>query len=292
MSVVSEYLVVRGIRQHFLRAGSGEQAIVLVHGNSHCGGVWAPLAAALADDGHTVIAPDLRGHGWTEKPEGGYDWGSLRDDVVGLVKTLELHSILFVGHSRGGGVALLSAAATPERTRGAVVYEPTVPVQPGPNGEPAPVSEPPRIGEMIERTGRRRQSFPDRGALAAHYRQSDGFRAWREDYFQAFLHYGTSERPDHTAEPCVPPRAAARLFEATFGFDAWHDVRCPDLPVLALYGDQSGRIRPDQDPAAGVRTMFPRCDVRVMQEATHTGPMEHPDEFERLIREFAARLGA
>lgn len=291
MAVSSEYRVLRGVRQHYLRAGSGGRAIVLVHGNSHCGGVWAPLVEALAGEGQTVIAPDLRGHGWAEKPEGGYDWGSLRDDVVELVTALELRSVLFVGHSRGGGVALLSAAATAERTRGALVYEPTVPVQPGPDGGPAPVPEPPRIREMIERTGRRRQSFSDRNALAAHYRQQDGFRAWRDDYFQAFLDYGTTERDDGTAEPCVPPRAAARLFEATFGYDAWRDVRCPALPVLAIYGDQSGRIRPGQDSAAGVRTMFPHCELQVMQNATHTGPMEHPAEFERLIRDFAARLG-
>ncbi len=290
MPVSSEYRTIRGVRQHYLCAGDGERAIVLVHGNSHCGGVWAPLVEALADNGHAVIAPDLRGHGWAEKPEGGYDWGSLRDDLVGLVDALELRSILLVGHSRGGGVALLSAAALPDRARGALVYEPTVPVQPGPDGGPAPVPEPPRIREMIERTGRRRQSFPDRGALAAHYRQQDGFLAWRDDYFEAFLHYGTAERPDHTAEPCVPPRSAARLFEATFGFDAWRDVHCPDLSVLAIYGDQSGRIRPGQDPAAGVRTMVPRCELHVMENATHTGPMERPEEFERLIRDFDARL--
>src|SRR5918997_5674836 len=121
MPARSEYLAVNGVRLHYLRAGDGPTAIVLTHGNSHCGGVWAPLVEALAGDEYTVVSTDLRGHGWSEKPDAGYDWGSLRDDVAGLVSALDLSDVFYVGHSRGGGVALLAAAATRGRTRGAVV---------------------------------------------------------------------------------------------------------------------------------------------------------------------------
>jgi len=285
MTIEDGYCDVNGARLHYLRAGSGPRAILLSHGNSHCGGVWAPLVEALAGDEFTVVALDLRGHGWSEKTEAGYHWGGLRDDLVGVVRELDFSDVYYVGHSRGGGVSLLAAAATPERTRGVVVYEPTVPVQPGQAGEPAPTPPPARVAEMMERAMKRREVFPNREALTRHYRSRDGFREWRDDYFESFLNYGSSIREDGTIELCMPPRTAAKLFEATYGFDAWRDVHCPDLPVLVLFGERSGRIVEGRDPAAGIRTMFPRCETRIMADATHTGPMEQPELFEQIVRE-------
>jgi pimeloyl-ACP methyl ester carboxylesterase len=285
MAIEECYHDVNGARLHFLRAGHGPRAIVLTHGNSHCGGVWAPLVERLAGDQFTVVALDLRGHGWSEKTEEGYDWASLRDDLVGVVRALDFDDVYYVGHSRGGGVALLGAAATPERTRGVVVYEPTVPVQPGPSGEPAPVTPPARAGEMAERALRRREVFPSREELMSYYRSRDGFREWRDDYFDSFMKYGSSAREDGSVELCMPPRTASKLFEATYGFDAWRDIHCPDLPVLVLYGERSGRVVQGRDPAAGIRTMFPRCETRIIADATHTGPMEQPELFEQIVRE-------
>lgn len=290
MDVASDYLTVGGVRLHYLRAGRGPRAIVLTHGNSHCAGVWRPLIEALAGDEFTVVALDLRGHGWSEKPESGYSWGNLRDDLAGLVRALDLADVLYVGHSRGGGVSLLAAAATPERARGVLAFEPTVPVQAGPDGAPAATPEPARIADVAMRAANRRQVFPSRTALIARYRPQDAFREWRNEYFQSFIEYGSTTRPDGSVELCMPPRTAVRLFEATYGFEAWRDVHRPDLPVLLLYGERSGRLDGGRDPVAGIRTMFPSAELRVMPEATHTGPMEQPERFEALVREFAARI--
>src|SRR5437763_1644252 len=106
MAVASDYLQVNGVLLHYLSAGTGRRAIVLSHGNSHCGGVWLPLIEALAGDEYTVVSWDLPGHGSSEKPDTGYEWQDLRDDLVGLVETLDLRDVLYAGHSRGGGVSL------------------------------------------------------------------------------------------------------------------------------------------------------------------------------------------
>jgi pimeloyl-ACP methyl ester carboxylesterase len=292
MAVTSHYQSVTGVRLHYLSAGTGPLAIVLTHGNSHCGGVWVPLMEALAGDRFTVIAVDLRGHGWSDKPDTGYDWGSLRDDLAGLILALDFPDVLFVGHSRGGGVSLLTAASLTERTRGAVVYEPTVPVQRGPMGEPAPVVHSGRMATMAERALRRRERFGSREEMVEHYRGRDGFREWREDYFRSFVEYGTVTHEDGSVEMCMPPRTAARLFEATYGFDPWRSVHSPDLPVLVLFGERGGRLGDGRDPAAGIRTMFPACETRVLPNATHTGPMEQPDLFEQIVRGFADRFAS
>jgi len=115
MSLANEYRTVNGVRLHYLRAGSGPRAIILTHGNSHCGGVWAPLVEALAGDGYTVVAPDLRGHGWSEKPAGDYRKDVLMRDLLGLLDKLGIERVRWVGHDWGGYIGTLAALRHPER---------------------------------------------------------------------------------------------------------------------------------------------------------------------------------
>ncbi|KAA5832002.1 alpha/beta hydrolase [Saccharopolyspora hirsuta] len=98
-----EVAQVNGLRMHYARAGSGP-GLVLLHGwpqTSHC---WRKLIPELART-HTVIAPDLRGYGRTDKPRGGYDKRTMASDVSELVASLGFESVGVVGHDRGARVA-------------------------------------------------------------------------------------------------------------------------------------------------------------------------------------------
>src|SRR5712675_665538 len=55
-----------------VRIGGHGSAILMLHGFGDTGDMWAPLAAAMAQD-HTIVAPDLRGMGLSSHPETGYD---------------------------------------------------------------------------------------------------------------------------------------------------------------------------------------------------------------------------
>src|SRR5262245_61490031 len=106
MEPCSRTVSINGIALHAWQWGTARPSLVLLHGSSHCGGVWSPLAERLAVEGWGVLAVDLRGHGCSAKPESGYGWASLRDDVAGLLTQLDLRDVLLAGHSRGGGVSL------------------------------------------------------------------------------------------------------------------------------------------------------------------------------------------
>ncbi|GAA0514645.1 alpha/beta hydrolase [Saccharopolyspora subtropica] len=98
-----EVAVVNGLRMHYLRSGSGP-GLVLLHGwpqTSHC---WRKVMPELART-HTVIAPDLRGYGRTDKPRDGYDKRTMAADVAALVESLGFESVSVVGHDRGARVA-------------------------------------------------------------------------------------------------------------------------------------------------------------------------------------------
>ena len=62
-AIRSQFATVNGVKLHYLQAGGGtETPIVLLHGYAQTSHMWRPLIPKLAD-GHTVIAPDLRGAG-------------------------------------------------------------------------------------------------------------------------------------------------------------------------------------------------------------------------------------
>jgi len=288
-TITSDFLRVNGVTVHFLRAGGGPHTILLQHGHSHCAGVWTPLIEALAADGWTVVAPDMRGHGLSDKPEIGYDFGTLSDDLVGLVEALDLKNIVYAGHSRGGSVTMLGAAATRERTRGVLVYEPTIAFEPGVDGRPASIADPVRTAASVARTRRRREVFSDLRELAARYRGQEAFRGWRDDYFEAYLTHALEQREDGSVALRMPVRVVTRLSETMLEFKPWDNLRCEALPLLALFGDRSGRLDGERDPIAALRTIFPDCTTHVFAGATHSGPMEQPEEFERLLREFATK---
>src|SRR5260370_30024150 len=68
----------------FVRVGDHGPAAVLLHGYGETGGMWAPLAVALACD-HTVIVPDLRGMCLSSHPAGGFDKKTPGMDVARLL---------------------------------------------------------------------------------------------------------------------------------------------------------------------------------------------------------------
>src|SRR5215470_18544249 len=78
------------------------------------GDMWAPLAAALAQN-HTVVVPDLRGMGLSSHPEAGYDKKTQGRDVARMLDTLKIQRADVVGHDIGNMVAYAFAAQHPQR---------------------------------------------------------------------------------------------------------------------------------------------------------------------------------
>jgi pimeloyl-ACP methyl ester carboxylesterase len=108
------YRVVHGYRRAFRMAGEGP-ALVLIHGIGDSSATWTELIPDLART-HTVIAPDLLGHGASDKPRADYSVAAYANGVRDLLTTLGIESATLVGHSLGGGVAMQFAYQFPERT--------------------------------------------------------------------------------------------------------------------------------------------------------------------------------
>jgi pimeloyl-ACP methyl ester carboxylesterase len=114
--VEHHYASVRGVRLHYAEAGpaSGDP-VVLQHGWPQHWWMWRDLIPALAAAGYRVIAPDLRGHGWSEKPAGDYRKDELMRDMLALLDHLGLDQVRYVGHDWGAYVGTLASLRHPER---------------------------------------------------------------------------------------------------------------------------------------------------------------------------------
>jgi pimeloyl-ACP methyl ester carboxylesterase len=104
----SRFAEVNGTKLHYLIAGEGEP-VMLLHGYAQTGHMWLPLIPELAKT-HTVIAPDLRGFGDSEKPEQGYDKKTMAADIHSLASALGYKRVGIVGHDIGLMVAYAYAA--------------------------------------------------------------------------------------------------------------------------------------------------------------------------------------
>jgi len=99
---------VNGIKIHYVTGGKGEP-LVLVHGFGQNWYMWNRIMPELSKH-FTVIAPDLRGVGESDKPEGGYDKKTMATDIHELVKQLGYNKINLAGHDIGLMVAYAYAA--------------------------------------------------------------------------------------------------------------------------------------------------------------------------------------
>ena len=102
-----------GRRVIYRIAGSGPP-VVLIHGMLNSSSHWRSVALNLAGE-HTVIAPDLIGHGDSAAPRGDYSLGAHAASIRDLLAAVGIGRATLVGHSLGGGVAMQFFYQFPQR---------------------------------------------------------------------------------------------------------------------------------------------------------------------------------
>ena len=123
----SRYVDTGELRLHAVIGGEGPP-LLLVHGWPETWYAWRLLMPALARD-FEVIAVDQRGRGLSDKPAGGYDTGTLANDLVALMDALGHERFAVVGHDTGFAIAYALAADHPDRVERVALAE--IPGLPG-----------------------------------------------------------------------------------------------------------------------------------------------------------------
>ncbi|MEA2367236.1 MAG: hypothetical protein QOI32_2748 [Thermoleophilaceae bacterium] len=110
-----EFVNAGGLRTHVALAGEGPP-VLLLHGWPQHWYAWRGVIPRVAPHAR-VIAPDLRGFGWTDVPRDGYDKQQLKRDVLALMDELGIDAFTVAGHDWGGYVGFLLALEHPERVK-------------------------------------------------------------------------------------------------------------------------------------------------------------------------------
>jgi pimeloyl-ACP methyl ester carboxylesterase len=111
--VEPQFISIHGHQVAYRCAGDGPP-VVLVHGIAGSSATWGHVLPLLARS-HTVVAPDLLGHGESAKPRGDYSLGAYASGIRDLLTALGHDRVTIVGHSLGGGIAMQFAYQFPER---------------------------------------------------------------------------------------------------------------------------------------------------------------------------------
>jgi len=106
------FRTIHGYRRAFRIAGDGP-AILLIHGIGDNSSTWESVQTKLAQR-FTVIAPDLLGHGKSDKPRADYSVAAYANGMRDLLAVLNIERVTIVGHSLGGGVTMQFAYQYPQ----------------------------------------------------------------------------------------------------------------------------------------------------------------------------------
>ncbi len=111
------------IQLSYLEWHQGQEPLLLLHGLADNALVWSSLGDYLAADYH-IVAPDMRGHGESSKPEDDYSFESAIADLEALMDSLGWSSAHVVSHSWTGKLAAIWARQNPQRLRSMILIDP------------------------------------------------------------------------------------------------------------------------------------------------------------------------
>lgn len=258
-----------GTRLHYLVWEGDGPLLLLLHGLGGRSTGWTAIADALAPSFH-VVAPDLRGHGLSDQPEGPYNMEAYLNDMAALIEHLGATSLQIVGHSLGGLLALHLAAQLPALVQRIVLED----------AHPGAIPGAARV--RAERMAIYPIPFASReeGIAFIRDRRGEGSARW----------YGLSlvEQPTGGWGWCFSLKAVLETEEQVIERDHWHVIPQVSAPVLLIHGANSPYVTPVM--ALEVAEGLAGCRVLSVADAGHWVHGEQPALYLAGLRSFLAAV--
>jgi len=249
------HVVRDGVKLFYDEAGSGDPALVFVHGWCCDRSYHAPQFEHFGAT-HRVITVDLRGHGDSDKPDDGYTIPNFADDVAAVCGALSLNKPVIVGHSMGGAIALSLSVRHPELARAIVMLDGALPA-------PASLSA---VGKPLG------AAFRSEGYLAPLTGVVNGL----------FIATDDATRRAHITQSMVatPQRVMAAEWEAIWANDWVAEARACRAPAMYVGAHvfMADMVR--------LRELMPHVVSAQTVGAGHFHQLEVPDQVNAMIERF------
>lgn len=258
---------------HFEEQGAGPH-LVFLHGWSMSSSVWRCQIQSLSTR-YRCLAIDLRGHGQSSAPDGGYAMESLASDLANLFELLDIRGATLVGWSLGAMIALAAFPALRDRLSSMALVSGTPKFSATPDYPFALSPKEPRVlGFRLKR---------------------DFEKACEEFFFGMFTHEERSlidyERIDREffRESRRPPcHAAVRSLETLVAADLRDGLNAVDVPVLLVHG-AADQICP-VDASRFMAERFPFATLIILDGAGHAPMLTRSTELTAILDAFLERI--
>lgn len=249
---------VNGIELHYDRVGEGPPLLFL-HGLGSSARDWENQVSHFQGS-RELVAPDFRGHGRSDKPEGPFSIEEFASDTVGLIEGLELGPLPIVGISLGGMVGFQLVADRPD------LVTKLVAVNALPAFEMTRISQ--RIQVAIRKVITKRLSMAKIGDVLSK---------------RLFTDPDMEDLRSKMVERWAENEKAA--YEATFAAILdWPGVKDEmtrtEIPITVVSSDLDYLAPDDKEPYVDA---MPAADMVVIENAHHAVPMERPDRFNAAL---------
>lgn len=263
-----------GITLSYTDTGGDGRPVLLVHGWPLSGASWSEQVNPLHERGYRVLTYDRRGFGESEKPESGYDYDTLTDDLAGLVEGLGLAEVTLVGFSMGGGeVARYLGTQGRERLRSVVFAGAVPPYLLKTEDNPEGGLEDSAVTGMQDAVRADRDGFLDE--FMTTFFSADGELAVTEEQRRQALELTRPAR-DEAVLGCI---------DAFGRTDFRDDLLTDTVPTLVLHGDSDAIVPLEVSGARTVRSV-PGAHLHVVKGGPHGFNVSHAEESNRELLEF------
>ncbi|WP_277453791.1 alpha/beta hydrolase [Janibacter sp. DB-40] len=266
---VAETIDVNGIATNYHDVGEGDP-VLLIHGSGPGVSAYANWRVVLPELSrtHRVIAPDVLGFGYTERPEGvTYDMATWTEHLVGLMDALGIEKAAVVGNSFGGALALNVAAHHPERVSRLVLM--------------GAVGVPFEITEGLDKVWGFEPSLENMVDLMDVFAYDRSLLT--EDLARLRLEAAT--RPGvHEAYSSMFPAPRQNSVEAMTIPD--QDIRAITQPTLIIHG-RDDEVIPLSN-SMRLHELIEQSQLHVFGQCGHWVQIEHTKDFTQLVEAFLA----
>ena len=273
------YVTIHGHRRAYVKQGRGP-VLLLLHGLGCDHTTWLPVIDQLSRR-FTVIAPDLLGHGASDKPRADYSVGGYANGMRDLLTVLGIEQATVVGHSFGGGVAMQFAYQYPERTQRLVLVA---------SGGLGPEVTP--VIRAITTPGFHQAM----GVMTLPGVRHAGVHALRRLAALPLTHTRDLDEVAEIYDSFADPEARAAIRHVVRAVVDWQGqiVTMADraylteaMPMCVVWG-RDDHVIPAQH-ARNAAALAPTAQVEVIPNCGHFPHRDHPDRFVRILTDFVAR---
>jgi pimeloyl-ACP methyl ester carboxylesterase len=261
--------------------GGAGRWLHLAHANGYPPNSYRALAGHLAQS-HRVVSMEQRPLWPSSDPQDFDSWHPIGDDLLAFLEQHGIERLVGVGHSLGAVATMYAAVNCPELFAAVILIEPVF-FPPATLDQLRQNPETALRTPLIKRTNRRRNSWPNREAAFARFREKRVFSRLSDEALWDYVNSAVVAGPDDTARLRYPREWEARIY-ATPPTDVWEKVAQLRPPTLAVRAAHSDTL--DSAAWAHWQQRQPAAHFVEAPGSDHLLPMSHPAQLAGIILTF------